>query len=170
VPQGSDISLSANTPTRKWLARSLPGLLLIATLFDDPLFGGALVSAHLTFGAIGLIVASLGFVGISIAMAAATVWVLRREPLRLSMRNRSRIAALQRKRLGRFLIPRPERPLTTAVGAVIFGSVVPIIVAALDPRSMIGHTYKMALISGTAYGLAFASSYGLFATIIGAAV
>jgi hypothetical protein len=145
-------------------------LLLIATLFDDLLFGGALVSARLAFGAIGLIVASAGFVGISIAMAAATVWVLRREPLRLSVRNCNRIAALQRKRLGRFLIPRPERPLTTAVGAVIFGSVAPIVIAALDPRSIAGHTYKMALISGTAYGLAFASSYGLLALIVGASV
>jgi hypothetical protein len=170
VPQGSDVSLSLTTRSKRWLARALPGLLLVATFFDDPLFGGAMVSARLAFGTIGLIVVSIGFVGFSIAMAAATIWVLRVEPLRLSLRNSNRIAALQRKRLGRFLIPRPERPLTTAVGAAVFGSVMPVIVAALDPRSMFGHSYKMALIAGTAYGLAFAASYGLLATIIGTAV
>jgi len=153
----------------RWLARGLPGLLLVATLIDDPLFGGLIIAARIAFGTAGLVLASVGFIALSIAMAAATAWALHREPLRLSSRNRDRIAALQKKRLGRFLIPHPERPLTTAGAAVIFGSVAPMIVAALNPHEATAYTYKMALVSGVAYGLAFAAGYGLLGALIGIA-
>jgi hypothetical protein len=50
---------------------------------------------------------------------------------------------------------------------VIFGSVAPILVAALDQDNATSMSNKMALISGIAYGLAFAASYGLLGAVIG---
>jgi hypothetical protein len=35
---------------RVWLARTLPGALLVATIVDDPLFGGSIVAARLASG------------------------------------------------------------------------------------------------------------------------
>jgi hypothetical protein len=155
--------------TKRWVARSLPGVLLVATLVDDPLFGGVIVAARLAFGTVGLLAASGAFVVLSVAMAAATAWALHTEPLRLSPKTRNRITSLQQRRLGRHLIPHPDRPLTTALGAVIFGSVAPILVAALDRDNTTFLPNKMVLVSGIAYGLAFATGYGLLGAIIGAA-
>ncbi len=156
--------------TRRWVARSLPGVLLLATLVDDPIFGSFFVATRLAFGAIGLLAASAAFVALSVAMAAATAWALRVEPLQRSTKNRERITALQNRRFGRHLIPHPERPITTAIAAVIFGSVAPIIVAALEPGEHTDATTKVVLVSGLAYGLAFAAGYGLVGLLIGAAV
>jgi hypothetical protein len=161
--------MNAHAAPTQWLARSLPSLLFIATIIDDPLFGGMIIAARIAFGTTGLVLASAGFVALSIAMAAATAWALQREPLRLSPRNRDRIDALQNKRLGKFLIPHPERPVTTALAAVIFGSVAPMIVAALNTGQHISYSYKMALVSGVAYGLAFAAGYGLLGALVGVA-
>ncbi len=155
---------------RRWLLRSLPGLLLVATLVDDPLFGSSIVAARLAFGTTGLLVASIGFVALSIAMAAATAWALHHEPPRLSPKNERRLAALHERRLGRYLVPRPERPITTAIAAVIFGSVAPIIVAAVAPDGRTVASRQMAVVSGIAYGLAFAGGYGLLGAVIGATV
>jgi hypothetical protein len=154
---------------RRWLFRSLPGILLVATFVDDPVFGSVIVASRLAFGTTGLLVASVGFVAISIAMAAATAWALHHEPLRLSPKNERRIAGLHERRFGRYLVPHPERPITTAIAAIIFGSVAPIVVAALEPGPRtVSMTKKMTLISGIAYGLAFALGYGLLGAIVGA--
>ena len=155
---------------RRWLLRSLPGLLLVATLVDDPLFGSAIVAARLAFGTAGLLVASAGFVALSTAMAATTAWALRREPAQLSAASRRRLDGLRGRRLGRYLVPHPRRPVTTAIAAVIFGSVAPIIVAALEPGPRSGARTQMVLISGVAYGIAFAAGYGLLGAVAGATV
>jgi hypothetical protein len=151
------------------MARSLPGLLLLATIVDDAIFGGAIVASRVAFGTTGLVVASLGFVAISVAMAGATAWSLRTEPIRLSPKNRRRITALRDRRLGRFLIPHPDRPVTTAIAAIIFGSVAPLIVAALEPGTGRTFTSGMVVLGGVAYGVVFAAGYGLFGAIVGAA-
>jgi hypothetical protein len=156
--------------TRRWVARSVPGVLLVATLVDDPIFGSLIIAARLGFGTIGLLAASAAFVALSVALAAVTAWALHTEPMQLSTKNRERITSLQNRRLGRHLIPHPERPITTATAAVIFGSVAPIIVAALKPSKDATYTNKMVLVSGIAYGLAFASGYGLAGLLVGAAV
>jgi hypothetical protein len=154
---------------RRWVFRSLPGILLVATFVDDPVFGSVIVASRLAFGATGLLVASVGFVAISIAMAAATAWALHHEPLRLSSKNERRVADLHERRLGRYLVPHPERPVTTAIAAIIFGSVAPIVVAALEPVSRsAATTKKMTLVSGIAYGVVFAFGYGLLGAIVGA--
>lgn len=150
------------------MAQAAPGLLFIVTVVDDPLFGGLIVAAEVAFGTPGLLVACCGFVVLSTLMAAATAWALRSEPLRLSAKNRERIAALQRRRLGRHLVPHPERPVTTAVAAVVFGSVAPIIVAGLEPSHGQRYSRGLVLTSGLAYGLAFASGYGLLGVVVGA--
>ena len=154
---------------RRWAFRSLPGILLVVTFVDDPVFGSVIVASRLAFGTTGLLVASVGFIAISIAMAAATAWALHHEPLRLSPKNERRIAGLHERRLGRYLVPHPERPITTAVAAIIFGSVAPIVVAALEPGPRtVSMTKKMTLVSGIAYGVAFALGYGLLGAIVGA--
>ena len=152
-----------------WLARTLPGALLVATLVDDPLFGGSIVAARLASGTSGLLTASAGFVLLSTAMAAMTAWSLRTEPIRLSPKNRHRLAALESRRFGRLLIPHPGRPATTAVAAIVFGSVAPIVVGALAPGGGRSFSTGMVLISGVAYGVAFATGYGLLGALVGAA-
>jgi hypothetical protein len=158
-----------NGPSRakRWVARTLPGVLLVATLIDDPVFGGVIVAARLAFGTVGVLAASGAFVVLSVAMAAATAWALHTEPLQLSTKTRNRITSLQQRRLGRHLIPHPNRPLSTALAAVIFGSVAPTLVAALDQDTATSMSNKMALICGIAYGLAFAAGYGLLGAVIG---
>jgi hypothetical protein len=70
---------------------------------------------------------------------------------------------------GRYLVPHPERPITTAIAAIIFGSVAPIVVAALEPGPRtVSMTKKMTFVSGIAYGVAFALGYGLLGAIVGA--
>lgn len=150
------------------IAQVTPGILFIVTVVDDPVFGGLIVAAELAFGTPGLLVACGGFVVLSTLMAAATGWALRSEPIRLSAKNRDRIAALQNRRLGRHLVPHPERPVTTAVAAAVFGSVAPIIVAGLEPRDDQRYSRGLVLTSGLAYGLAFACGYGLLGAVIGA--
>lgn len=155
---------------RRWLARTLPGALLIATFADDLIFGGVIIGARLNFGTVGLVAASLAFVLLSIGMAAATAWALRCEPLRLSDRNRRRIGRLQRRRLGRYLLPHHERPLSTAIAAAAFGSVAPLIVAAADPAHTPASTIRLVVPSGLAYGVAFATGYGLLGALAGTVV
>lgn len=149
------------------VAQAAPGLLLVATFVDDPVFGGMIIAAEVAFGTPGLLTASIGFVMLSIAMAAATAWALHTKPIQLSDRNRDRIAALRARRLGRYLVPHPGRPITTAIAAVIFGSVAPIIVAGLEPDRERSITRAMVLLSGIAYGVAFAAGYGLIGAIVG---
>jgi hypothetical protein len=151
------------------VAVALPGLLLVATIVDDPLFGGLIVAAELAYGTGGLLAASFGFVVVSTAMAASTAWALRTEPVRLSERTRRRITALRARRLGRFLLPHPERPTTTAIAAVIFGSVAPMIVGALETDEQRSTSTSMVLVSGLAYGIAFATGYGLLGALVGTA-
>ena len=150
------------------MAQVTPGMLFIVTVVDDPVFGGLIVAAEVAFGTPGLLLACCGFVVLSTSMAAATAWALRREPIRLSAKNRERIAALQHRRLGRHLVPHPERPVTTAVAAVVFGSVAPIIVAGLEPSDSHRYSRGLVLTSGLAYGVAFASGYGLLGAVVGA--
>ena len=161
--------MTRRAPSRRWLARTLPGILLVATVVDDPLFGGVIVAAGLAFGPSGLLTASVAFVVLSVAMAAATAWALGTEPLQLSARNRERVRSLQGKRFGRLLLPHPERPVVVALAAVIFGSVAPIIVAAVGTSEPNGFTTKMVVVSGVAYGLAFATGYGLLGAVVGVA-
>lgn len=149
------------------LAQVAPGLLFILTVVDDPVFGGLIVAAELAFGTPGLLVACCGFVVLSTLMAAATAWALRCEPIRLTAKNRERIAALQNRRMGRHLVPHPERPVTTVVAAVVFGSVAPIIVAGLAPSDDQRYSRSLVLTSGLAYGVAFAFGYGLLGAVIG---
>lgn len=149
------------------VAQAAPGLLLLATLIDDVLFGGSIVGAGLAFGTPGLLAASFGFVVLSTLMAAGTAWALRAEPVRLSHRNRKRLAALRTRRLGRYLVPHPERPVITAIAAVIFGSVAPIIVAGLEPEGGKPVTWHLVLTCGVAYGVVFAAGYGLLGALVG---
>lgn len=155
---------------RRWLTRVLPGVMLLVTFADDAIFGGLIIGAQLAFGSTGLVTASALFVVLSVAMAAASAWALHREPLQLSDRSRRRIDSLLGRRFGRFLMPHPGRPLLTALGAVVFGSVAPIVVAALDPEQTRGSIRRLVLPSGIAYGLAFAAGYGLFGALVGVAV
>jgi hypothetical protein len=141
---------------------------LLVTLVDDPLFGALIVAAEVAFGVFGLIAASLGFTLLSVAMAAGAAWAVRTAPVRLSPKIRQRLHALRRKRLGRLLIPHHDRPVTTALAAAVFGSVAPIIVAALEPDGEVGITRSTVIVSGVAYGVAFASAYGLVGTAISA--
>jgi hypothetical protein len=149
------------------VAQVVPGLLFIVTMVDDPVFGGLIVAAEVAFGTPGLLMACCGFVVLSTLMAAVTAWALRCEPIRLSTKNRERIAALQHRRLGRHLVPHPERPLTTALAAVVFGSVAPIIAAGIEPSDARRFPRGLVLTSGLAYGLAFASGYGLLGAVVG---
>ena len=151
---------------RHRLAVAVPGVLLLVTLVDDPLFGALIVAAEVAFGVFGLIAASVGFTLLSVAMAVATAWAVRTEPVRLSPRIRTRLSSLRGKSLGRFLIPRHDRPVTTAVAAAVFGSVAPIIVAALESDGDVVITRATVITSGAAYGVAFASAYGLVGTAI----
>jgi hypothetical protein len=159
-------TVRVSQPVRR-LAQFAPGLLFVVTMVDDPVFGSLIVAAELTFGTPGLLVACCGFVVLSTLMAAATAWALQTEPIQLSAKNRDRIVALQNRRMGRYLVPHPERPVTTMVAAVVFGSVAPIIVAALEPSATQRAYRALVLTSGIAYGMAFASGYGLFGAVIG---
>lgn len=154
-------------PIRR-LAQIVPGLLFVVTMVDDPVFGALIVAAELALGSVGLLVACGGFVVLSMLMAAATAWALQTEPIQLSTKNRERIGALQNRRMGRHLVPHTTRPVTTVVAAVVFGSVAPIIVAGLEPTSMQRYPTALVLTSGLAYGVAFASTYGLLGAVIGA--
>ena len=109
-------------------------------------------------------------IAFSILIAAATSWALTREPLVLSPRSRARISSITSKKFGRYLVPHPDRVTTTAVGAAVFGSVAPIIVASLEEGRPTGKVGKLTGISGISYGLAFASGYGIIGAIAGAAV
>ena len=153
--------------TSRWVAGVLPSAMLVATLIDDPLFGGVIIASELAFGTVGLLTASIGFIVVSTVMAAATAWALRVRPIQLSVKNRRRIASLRQRRLGRFLVPHPNRPVTTAIGAIVFGSVAPIIVAALEPEAADAVSQGMVILSGVAYGIAFASAYGLLGALVG---
>lgn len=149
-----------------WVAGVLPTVLFVATLVDDPLFGGLIVAAEVAFGTAGLFAAAFGFVVLSTAMAAGAAWALRVRPIQMSVKNRERVASMRRRRFGRFLVPHPDRPLTTVIGAMIFGSVAPIIVAALKPDDAGAISVRMVLLSGVAYGIAFASAYGLLGVVV----
>lgn len=170
-PQSRDIAHESrsNQPytLKRGLAQVMPGLLLVATLIDDPVFGGLIIGAELAFGLQGLLAATGGFVLISTSMAAATAWALAEQPIRLSEKNRQRMQALQARRLGRYLVPHPERPITTAIAAAIFGSVAPILVAGLEGDTSKPIAWRLVLTSGLAYGMVFAAGYGLLGALIG---
>ncbi len=155
---------------RRWFLRSAPGALLLLTFVDDVVFGSLMVGAHLAFGVPGLLFAAMTFIAFSMAIASATSWSLIREPLVLSPRSRERVTSLTTKRFGRYLVPHPDRMITTAVGAAVFGSVAPIIVASLEAGRPVGNMAKMSVISGISYGVAFASGYGVIGVIAGTAV
>jgi hypothetical protein len=159
-----------NRKISQWFFRSLPSALLLITFVDDMIFGSLLVGARLAFGIHGLLVAAMGFITFSILIAAATSWALTRVPLVLSLRSRARISSITSKKFGRYLVPHPDRVTTTAVGAAVFGSVAPIIVASLEEGRPTGKVGKVTAISGISYGLAFASGYGIIGAIAGAAV
>jgi hypothetical protein len=148
----------------------IPGALLLLTFVDDAVFGSLMVGARLAFGTQGLVIAAIVFVVFSIMMAGATSWALTKEPLVLSLRSRARISSITSKRFGRYLVPHPDRITTTAVGAAVFGSVAPIIVASLEEGRPVGNVGKLTAISGISYGLFFASGYGIIGAIAGTAV
>jgi len=156
--------------TKRGSFQLIPGALLLLTFVDDAVFGSLMVGARLAFGTQGLVVAALGFVVFSIMMAAATSWALTKEPLVLSPRSRARISSITTKRFGRYLVPHPDRVTTTAIGAAVFGSVAPIIVASLEEGRPVGKVGKMTAISGVSYGITFASAYGIIGAIAGTAV
>jgi hypothetical protein len=155
---------------RRWILRGTPGALLLLTFVDDFVFGSLMVGARLAFGVSGLLFAAITFIAFSMMIASAVSWSLMREPLVLSPRSRARVASLTTKRFGRYLVPHPDRMITTAVGAAVFGSVAPIIVASLEKGHPVGNVGKMTAISGVSYGLAFASGYGIIGALAGAAV
>jgi hypothetical protein len=154
----------------QWFLRSLPSALLLITFVDDMIFGSLFVAARLAFGIHGLLFAAIGFIAFSILIAVATSWALTREPLVLSPRSRARVSSITSKKFGRYLVPHPDRVTTTAVGAAVFGSVAPIIVASLEEGRPTGKVGKLTGISGISYGLAFASGYGIIGAIAGAVV
>lgn len=160
--------MSAERPRRSWLAVALPGVLLAVSVFDDAVFGGLLVAAGVAAGAWGAVLGAAAFVVLSTAMAAGTAWAVRAEPIRLSPRNLERLERLRSRRLGRSLVPRSGRPFATALVAAVFGSVVPVVVAAVGAPGRARVSHGLVLISGVAYGLAFASGYGLLGVLVGA--
>lgn len=160
--------MSAEHPRRSWLARTLPGLLLAVSVFDDVVFGGLLVAAGVAAGAWGAVLGAAAFAAMSTAMAAATAWAVRVEPILLSPRNMQRLEQLRARRLGRLLVPQAGRPFVTAVVAAVFGSVVPIVVAAVGAPGRAHVPRGLVMVSGVAYGVAFASGYGLLGVLAGA--
>ena len=155
---------------RRWFLRGTPGALLLLTFVDDFVFGILMVGARLAFGVPGLLFAAVTFIAFSMTIASVTSWSLIREPLVLSPRSRARVVSLTSKRFGRYLVPHPDRMITTAVGAAVFGSVAPIIVASLEAGRPVGNMAKMTVISGISYGVAFASGYGAIGALAGTAV
>lgn len=160
--------MSTERRRRSWLALALPGVLLAVSVFDDAVFGAALVAAGVAAGTWGVLGAAAGFVGLSVAMAAGAAWAVRVEPIRLSPRNEERLQRLRSRRLGRSLLPRSGSTFVTAVVAAVFGSVVPVLVAAAGAPGRVHVPHGLVVLSGVAYGVAFASGYGLLGVVAGA--
>jgi hypothetical protein len=148
------------------VASLLPGLLLVATLVDDPVFGSAIAGLQLAMGPIGVIVATVSFTAFSVIASMSTLWAIRTAPMRVSDRLNQRLERVRQTRVGSRIAAIDDHHLmTTMLVAAVLGSVAPVILASIgtEPRRV---GVRTALVAGVAYGLVFSSGYGLVGTLI----
>jgi hypothetical protein len=151
---------------RQTAASILPGLLLVATFVDDPVFGSAIAGLQLAMGPWGVIAATLGFTALSLAASVSTLWAVRTAPPRLSDRVNQKLERVRHSRIGRRIATIDDHhPVTTVMVAMVLGSVAPIVLATIGSGARhVG--MRTAIVAGVAYGLAFSSTYGLLGTVI----
>jgi hypothetical protein len=154
------------TPAHRTAATLLPGVLLVATFLDDPIFGSAIAGLQVAIGPLGVLVAALGFTLFSVLAALATLWAVRTAPLRLSDRMSLKLERIRTSRVGKRIAAIDDHHLvTTMVVASVLGSVAPLILATVGNSGRpVG--VRTAIAAGVSYGLVFSLGYGLIGTVI----